>query len=41
MGHYLELSDWPRRHTFDFFLDYDQPFFNICAEVNVLPTLER
>ena len=40
MGHHLEMSNWPRRQTFDFFLDYDQPFFNICAGVDVRPTLE-
>lgn len=40
MGHHLDLTTWPRRHTFDFFLDYDQPFFNICAEVEVTETLK-
>ena len=35
MPSYLDLSNWPRREHFAFFKDYDQPFFNICAPVDV------
>ena len=31
----FNLETWPRRATFDFFRNYDDPFFNITAPVNV------
>jgi chloramphenicol O-acetyltransferase type A len=31
----LDLDTWSRREHFRFFLDYDNPFFNLCAEVDV------
>lgn len=31
----LNLADWPRRSTYAFFKDYDDPFFNITAPVDV------
>lgn len=34
-GSYLDLEAWPRRRQFEFFRDYDQPFFNITADVCV------
>ena len=35
MASYLDIEAWPRRHLFRFFRTYDQPFFNICANVDV------
>jgi len=32
---YLDLESWPRRELFHFFKDYDQPFFNICVQLDV------
>jgi chloramphenicol O-acetyltransferase type A len=31
----LDLDGWRRRDHFRFFKDYEQPFFNVCTEVNV------
>lgn len=35
MDKYLDLSTWPRRETFDFFIGYENPYFNVCAQVDV------
>ncbi len=32
---YLDLSAWKRRRHHDFFLNFDNPFFNICADVDI------
>jgi chloramphenicol O-acetyltransferase type A len=40
MPGYLETETWARRHLFQFFKGYDDPFFNVCAEVDVTPLLE-
>lgn len=37
---YLDTEAWSRRHLFQLFKDYDQPFFNLCAEVEVTPLLD-
>jgi chloramphenicol O-acetyltransferase type A len=31
----LNIEDWKRKDQFHFFKDYDNPFFNICTEVDV------
>lgn len=31
----LDIESWPRRRHFEFFKDYQQPFFNLCSEVDV------
>lgn len=31
----LDIDNWHRRHHFEFFKDYDLPFFNLCADVDV------
>jgi chloramphenicol O-acetyltransferase type A len=35
MSGYLDIETWNRRRQFEFFKDYDNPFFNICADVDV------
>lgn len=35
MPEYLDLERWNRRKQYDFFLQYEQPFFNICAPLDV------
>jgi len=35
MAHYLDLATWSRRELFEFFIDYAQPYFNICARVDI------
>jgi chloramphenicol O-acetyltransferase type A len=37
----LDLASWPRREHFRLFRAYDQPFFNLCAEVDVAPLVRR
>lgn len=37
----LDLETWPRREHFRFFLEYDQPFFNLCADVDVSGLIRR
>jgi chloramphenicol O-acetyltransferase type A len=37
---YLDTEVWSRRHLFQLFKDYDQPFFNLCAEVEITPLLD-
>lgn len=36
----LDLSRWRRRDHFSFFKDYEQPFFNVCTEVDVTGLVE-
>ncbi len=31
----LDLSGWRRRDHYLFFKDFEQPFFNVCTEVDV------
>ncbi len=37
---YLNIERWERKDHFHFFKDFDDPFFNICAEVDVTETLK-
>jgi chloramphenicol O-acetyltransferase type A len=32
---YLDLTTWPRRAAFDYFLGFDKPYFNVCVRVDV------
>lgn len=36
---YLDLQNWNRKHIFDFFKNYENPFFNICANVDITELL--
>jgi chloramphenicol O-acetyltransferase type A len=38
-GRFLDVEGWSRRDAFRFFMAYEQPFFNVCAEVELGPTL--
>jgi chloramphenicol O-acetyltransferase type A len=31
----LDIENWPRKTTYEFFKDYEDPFFNFSANVNV------
>lgn len=31
----LDIATWPRRATYDFFRDYEDPFFNFTANIDV------
>ena len=35
MSGYLDLENWSRRQLFDFFIGYANPYFNVCARVDV------
>jgi chloramphenicol O-acetyltransferase type A len=35
MAHYLNLASWARRDVFEFFRDFDKPYFNICTRLDV------
>ncbi len=34
-GTFLDLESWSRRTQYLFFKEFEQPFFNICAEIDV------
>ncbi len=36
----LDLSGWRRREHFLFFKDFEQPFFNVCSELDVTALVE-
>jgi chloramphenicol O-acetyltransferase type A len=35
MSKYLDLATWSRRELFEFFIGYSNPYFNVCAQVDV------
>jgi len=35
VAEYLELLNWSRRELFEFFIGYTNPYFNVCAQVDV------
>jgi chloramphenicol O-acetyltransferase type A len=35
MSHYLDVENWPRRELFDFFINYTNPYFNVCCEIDI------
>jgi chloramphenicol O-acetyltransferase type A len=39
MMKYLDVANWSRRELFDFFIDYSNPYFNICTRVDVTELL--
>lgn len=40
MPDYLDVTKWARRDLFQFFLNFDNPYFNICTTVDVTRLLE-
>lgn len=40
MAKYLDIANWARRDLFEFFRNYENPYFNICAQVEVTKLLE-
>jgi chloramphenicol O-acetyltransferase type A len=40
MAEYLDVNTWARRDLFQFFLHFDNPYFNICTSVDVTRLLE-
>lgn len=39
MAEYLDVTNWARRDLFEFFRDYDNPYFNICTRLDVTQLL--
>jgi chloramphenicol O-acetyltransferase type A len=37
---YLDIESWARRSQFEFFKQYDLPFFNVCTELDVTELYE-
>jgi len=35
MTRYLDLDAWPRRSLFEYYRDFDKPYFNICTRLDV------
>src|ERR1043166_2374698 len=35
MPRYIDLETWHRRQLFDFFINYTNPYFNVCTKVEV------
>ena len=35
MPQYLDLDTWSRRDTFNFFRNFDKPYFNVCVHLDV------
>jgi chloramphenicol O-acetyltransferase type A len=40
MAEYLDVAHWARREVFEFFRNFDKPYFNICGRVDVTRLLE-
>ena len=32
---YLDVPHWPRRNAFEYFRDFDKPYFNVCVRLDV------
>jgi chloramphenicol O-acetyltransferase type A len=41
MPTYLDLANWPRRELFEFFRDFDKPYFNVCTRLDVTNLLNE
>ncbi|MEP6741720.1 MAG: chloramphenicol acetyltransferase [bacterium] len=39
MTKYLDVTTWSRRELFEFFLSYDNPYFNVCLRLDVTSLL--
>ena len=35
MSRYIDMQNWPRRETFEFFRGFDKPFFNVGTSLDV------
>lgn len=35
MDHFLDLASWSRRDLFDFFVEYSNPYFNVCTQLDI------
>ena len=35
MDHFLDMANWSRRELFHFFIEYSNPYFNVCTRVDI------
>lgn len=41
MPTYLDVDKWARRDLFNFFINFDNPYFNICTQLDITKLLEQ
>ncbi|MFN2531318.1 MAG: CatA-like O-acetyltransferase [Pyrinomonadaceae bacterium] len=41
MTRYLDLNSWTRRETFEYFKNFDKPYFNVSTRVDITQLLAR
>jgi chloramphenicol O-acetyltransferase type A len=41
MPTYIDLDTWPRREVFEFYRNFDKPFFNVCLRLDVTNLLNE
>jgi len=41
MPTYLDLDTWPRREVFEFYRNFDKPYFNVCVRLDVTKLLNE
>jgi chloramphenicol O-acetyltransferase type A len=41
MSRYLDLATWPRREVFEFYRNFDKPYFNVCLRLDVTNLLQE
>jgi chloramphenicol O-acetyltransferase type A len=41
MPTYLDLNSWPRRELFEFYRNFDKPYFNVCMRLDVTNLLNE
>ena len=41
MPTFIDLDTWPRREVFEFYRDFDKPFFNVCLRLDVTNLLNE
>ena len=41
MPRYLDIDSWKRRSHFEFFKDFEQPFFGLCTDLDVSAVYEQ
>ncbi len=39
MPHYLDLTTWARREIFEFFINFDKPYFNVSTQLDITELL--
>jgi chloramphenicol O-acetyltransferase type A len=39
MPRFVDIETWHRRELFDFFINYTNPYFNVCVRVEVTKLL--